>query len=207
MARGFNFYFDEWDFILAAPNWSVVSILQPHNEHPSMLPKLIYALLLNTVGLRSYLPYMVVLMLLHGVNVVLLFELVRRRAGDIVAMCFAALLLVLGAGWENLLWAFQMTFVGSVACGLGALLVLQLPRTRNRLIAVSSLVAASLMFSGIGIAFAIAVGVHLAVSPARRRDLLWLAPVAAGLLIWYVALGRTGAMASPAPNAVHPAGA
>src|SRR2546430_13649658 len=42
MSRGFNFYFDEWDFILAAPDWTWLSYLQPHNEHPSMIPKLIY---------------------------------------------------------------------------------------------------------------------------------------------------------------------
>jgi hypothetical protein len=203
MTRGYNFYFDEWDFILAAPDWSWLSFLQPHNEHPSLFPKAIYALLLNTVGLRAYTPYMVVLMLLHAGNVLLLFELVRRRAGDVVALCSAALLLVLGAGWENLLWAFQLGFVGSVTCGLGALLALERPRTRNSLIAMTVLTTGSLMFSGIGLAFAIAAAVHLAVAPHRRRDLTWLVPVALLVLIWYVALGRGGAPANPPPTAAN----
>src|SRR5713226_1644328 len=136
LSRGFYVYFDEWDFILTAPDWTWTTYLQPHNEHPVMLPRLIYAVLLTTVGLRSYLPYMAVLLALHAASVVLLFELARRRAGDLVALGVAALLLLLGAGWEDLLWAFQVQFVGSVACGLGTLLALQAqPRPRNLLVA------------------------------------------------------------------------
>ncbi len=203
MARNFSFYWDEWDFILAAPAWNWLSILEPHNEHPTMIPKVVYALLLNTVGLRSYLPYMVVLLLLHATNVVLIFELVRRRSGDVAGVCAAALLLFLGAGWENLLWAFQITFVGSVACGLGALLVLQLPRAPRLLGAAVVLTTASLMFSGIGIAFAIAVGVFLAASRDRRKDLVWMVPIGVALLVWYVTLGRTGAPAGAPPTAAN----
>src|SRR6185295_16411103 len=91
LSRDFNFYFDEWSFIFSAPDWQLISYFQPHNEHPSMLPRLIYAVLLNTVGLRSYVPYMAVLLVLHGVNVCLLFELVRRRGGgDVVGLAAAA---------------------------------------------------------------------------------------------------------------------
>ena len=39
LTHGYNFYFDEWDFILAAPDWTWTSYLQPHNEHPSMIPR------------------------------------------------------------------------------------------------------------------------------------------------------------------------
>ena len=42
-SRGFTFYFDEWDFITTAPDWNVASLLEPHNMHPAMLPRLIYA--------------------------------------------------------------------------------------------------------------------------------------------------------------------
>src|ERR1700674_3342994 len=136
LASTFTFYYDEWTFITTAPAWSWASYLQPHNEHPVMLTRAIYAVLLSTVGLRSYLPYMAVVLALHAASVVLLFEIVRRRAGDLVALGAATLLLVLGAGWENLLWAFQLQFVGSVACGLGMLLALQQqPRPRNLLVA------------------------------------------------------------------------
>ena len=196
LSRTFNFYFDEWTFILPSDaSWTVY--LQPHNEHPAMLLRLIYAVLLGTVGMRSYLPYMAVLLALHATSVVLLFELVRRRAGDVVAIAAALLLLVLGAGWENLLWAFQIGFVGSVACGLGALVVMEAtPRTWPAAL----LLFGSLLFSGIGLFFLIAAGVWLALTPDRRRELVWLAPVAFALVAWYLAYGRSGATTSVTGN-------
>jgi hypothetical protein len=189
LARGFNFYFDEWTVILPVDaSWT--AYLQPHNEHPAMLLRLIYSLLLNTVGMHSYIPYMAVLLALHAATVVLLFELVRRRAGNLIAIGAAALLLVMGAAWENLLWAFQIGFVGSVACGLGALLVIG--AARPRLWAAMLLLFGSLTFSGIGLFFLIAAAVWLALTHERRNDLVWLAPVAIALAIWYLAYGRSG---------------
>jgi hypothetical protein len=190
LSRDFNFYFDEWDFILAAPAWTPASLLEPHNGHPSMLLRAVYALLLNTIGLRSYLPYMAVLLALHAANAVLLFELVRRRAGDLIGLAAGALLLVLGAGWENLLWAFQIGFVGSVACGLGMLIALDSPRTSRRLPVAFALLVASLMFSGIGLFFWVAAAVQLIAS--QRREAAWLIPIAIALGVWYIAFGRHG---------------
>jgi hypothetical protein len=197
LARGFNFYFDEWTVIVPVDSsWTVY--LQPHNEHPAMLLRLIYAVLLNAVGMRTYVPYMAVLLALHATTVVLLFELVRRRAGDLVAIGAAALVLVMGAAWENLLWAFQIGFVGSVACGLAALLVIG--ARKPRMWAAMLLLFASLMFSGIGLFFLIAAAVWLALTPERRQDLVWLAPVAVALGAWYLAYGRPGA--PPAPTSL-----
>ena len=213
LARGFTFYFDEWTVILPADSsWTVY--LQPHNEHPAMLLRLIYAVLLNTVGMRSYIPYMAVLLALHATTVVLLFELVRRRAGDLIAIGAAVLLLVMGAAWENLLWAFQIGFVGSVACGLGALLASPPrgevpPGSRSEARGgggvqsgwlTALLLFASLMFSGIGLFFLIAAAVWLALTPERRGNLVWLAPVALALGAWYLAYGRSGA--PPAPTSL-----
>lgn len=203
LARNFNFYFDEWDFVLNAPDWTWTSFLQPHNEHLVAVPKLIYALLLNTVGLRTYWPYMAVLLALHATNAFLVFELVRRRSGDLVGMAAAALLLVLGAGWENILWAFQMTFVGAATCGLGALLALQRLEGRRGLVAAVGLTTVSVLFSGIGLFFAGAVAVQMALQPERRRDLVWLAPTAVAFATWYVTQGRTGAPVTPPPTAMN----
>ncbi|TMF18379.1 MAG: hypothetical protein E6I35_06490, partial [Chloroflexi bacterium] len=146
LSRAYTFYFDEWTFINTAPDWTLATYFQPHNEHPSMLFRAVYAALLNTVGLRSYVPYMTLLMLGHFANVLLLFELVRRRAGQVIAIAAAALLLTLGAGWEDVLWAFQMAWLASVACGLGALLLLE---SRSRIPLAMALVAVSLAFSAI----------------------------------------------------------
>lgn len=198
LTRTYTFYFDEWTFISTAPDWTLATYFRPHNEHPAILFRLAYSALLDTVGLRSYLPYMAALVVAHAANVVLLFELVRRRSGDLVALAAALLLLVLGAGWEDLLWAFQMAWLASVALGLGALLAMQNPR---RMALATGLLAASLAFSGIGLAFAVAGTVQLLLTPARRRDVLWLVPVGIGLAAWYVAFGRFGNHPNPQPTA------
>jgi hypothetical protein len=199
LTRGYTFYFDEWSFILNAPDWDAASYLTPHNGHPTMLPRLIYATLLATFGLRTYLPYMAVLLALHATSAVLLFELVRRRAGDLIAAACAAMLLVLGAGWENLLWAFQMSFVGSVACGLGMLVALEGRPARWRMPLATALLAASIMFSGIGLFFGVAAGVRLATTRERHAELWWLAPVGIAFAAWFLAYDRTQSV-SPSPN-------
>ena len=196
-SRAYTFYFDEWTFILTAPDWTFATYFQPHNEHPSILFRAVYAALLNTVGLHSYVPYMAVLLLAHLANVLLLFELVRRRAGDGIAIAAAALLITLGAGWENLLWAFQMAWLLSVACGLGAMLLLQ---SQSRVPLAIALLGVSLAFSAIGVVFAIAAGTQFLLAPGRRRQLLWLVPLAAALLVWYAAFGRFAVHPNPQPG-------
>ena len=200
LSRAYTFYFDEWDFIQSAPDWTWRTFLQPHNEHPVMLTRLVYAGLLSTAGLSTYVPYMLVLLTLHATSALLLFELVRRRAGDLVAVACAALLLVLGAGWEDLLWAFQIAFVGSVACGLGMMRALEGPSTPRRLVAAAALLSASLMFSGIGLFFGVVAATQLLLTPARRRDVLWFAPVAMAFAAWYLAFGHSGTPTVPPPG-------
>ena len=197
LSRSYTFYFDEWTYILAAPDWTWISYLQPHNVHPAMLHRLLYSVLLATVGLHSYVPYMAVLLTLHAAGVVLLFEVVRKRAGDLIGIAVAAVLLLLGAGWEDILWAFQTMFLASVACGLGALLALQGGRSWRRLLLVALLLTAALMFSAVGLFFLVAVGVQFVAEPGRRRDLVWLVPTAVAFAAWYLAFGRSG----PEPDA------
>jgi hypothetical protein len=153
--------------------------------------------------MHSYVPYMFVLLALHAISAVVLFELVRRRAGEAIALACAAMFLVLGAGWENLMWAFQIAFVGAVACGLGMLLALQDPSSPRRLLAAVALLTASLMFSGIGVSFGVAAAVTLVLTPARRRELLWFAPVVIAFGAWYLAFGHNGTGSIPAHSAAN----
>jgi hypothetical protein len=77
-----------------------------------------------------------------------------------------------------------------------------LRRSRAGLAAVAVLTAASVMFSGIGLFFIVAAAVYLGVQPARRRDLMWLAPLAGVMVVWYALLGHSGAVTNPPPT-VH----
>ncbi|HEX2679788.1 MAG TPA: hypothetical protein VHQ03_00680 [Candidatus Dormibacteraeota bacterium] len=197
MTRTYSFYLDEWDFILTAPDWTPATLLQPHNEHPVVLTRLIYYVLLVTVGLHTYWPFMTALLTAHAATVILVFEIVRRRAGDLIGLACASLLLALGAGWEDLLWAFQIAFVGAVAFGLGAMLAFESAVTaRDKAIAVA-LLAASVMFSGIGLFFAVTTAVRLAADRRRWLDLAWLMPLGVAIGGWYLRFGRSGGPGAP----------
>ncbi len=197
--RTFTYYFDEWTFITTSPDWTFRTYFQPHNEHPVMLLRLTYTILLNTVGLRSYVPYMTVLLIAHLANVMLLFELVRRRSGELVAMAASLIFLLLGAGWEDLLWAFQIGWLVAMALGLGAMIAVD---SRRPALA-AALLTVSLTFAGTGLVFVVAAVVQLLLDPGRRRELRWFAAPGVALLAWYVAFGRFGEHPNPQPTAAN----
>ena len=123
--NGMTFYFDEWDFVLRRHRDAVGVFLEPHNEHFSLVPVIVYKLLFATAGLDQYAPYRIVALLLHLTIAALVFVWVRSRAGDVLALAGATLLLFLGAGFEDVLWPFQIGFLFALASGLGAFLLLE----------------------------------------------------------------------------------
>lgn len=193
--RGQWFFGDEWEFLVNRGFAGArLSLWYPHNEHWSTLPILVYTLLRNTVGLGSYWPYIAVLIAVHLVLTHLLWR-VMLRSGVLpaVATVAAAVFSVLGAGAENLLWAFQIGFVGSVALGWAGALVAAAPdrRPARRDIWAVLLLVGSLMCSGIGIPMVV-IAVVAAWTSSRA---LWRPLVVGGVptvvfLIWYLTVGR-----------------
>ena len=51
--------------------------------------------------------------------------------------------------------------------------------------------------------FAVAAGIQLLLTPARRNELWWFVPVAISLLAWYAAFGRFGTHPDPQPTAAN----
>ena len=82
-------------------------------------------------GLSSHWPYEAVLLVAHISSALLLFTLIRRQSGDLAAFASALLLLVLGSGGTDIVSAFQIGFVGSVAFGLLSVLLLDRPSFRR----------------------------------------------------------------------------
>jgi hypothetical protein len=186
---GLTFFYDEWNFVMNRRDWSVGTFLEPHNEHLSLVPVAIYKLLFATVGIDAYWPYRVLLLTLHLVCIGLLFVLARRRVGGVVAVYASLPVLFLGAAWQDLLWAFQIGYLVSVAAGLGMLLALE-RRSRGADALACILLAVAVASSTIGIPFAVAAFVELV---ARREpwQRLWI--VAAPVLLyalWSLAYGN-----------------
>ncbi len=190
VGRGMTFFHDDWSFIVGVEGFgSVRDWFVPHNEHWSTLLFLVFRSIFALVGLSSYLPYLGVLLLLHVLAAAGVYVLLRRVNGAPVALAGSLLVLLLGSGYQNLFWAFQIGFVGSAAAGIWAIAAFERDG-RRALVAGILLLLGALMTSGIGLVFAAAVGAELLFDPARRRRLLWLVPVGAIYLAWYLAFGR-----------------
>jgi hypothetical protein len=188
LTRYRTFFYDEWAFVVSRRPWQLDVFTLSHGGHWSTIPILIWKLLFITVGLRSHVPYEAALLVVHVVAVSLLFLLVQRRSGDLPAFAAALTLLVLGSGADEIVWAFQLAWVGSVAFGLLAMLLLEgKPPFPSRLVAVSAALLCSLMCSSVGVAFMAAVGAELFADRSRRRFLLGLVVPGAAFVGWFAA--------------------
>ena len=81
---------------------SELGLLEPHNEHWVTFPVLIYRALFSVFGVRTYLPYLLVLVVSHLLIAHLLWRLMLRYGVDwLVATGAAAVFMVLGAGGKT----------------------------------------------------------------------------------------------------------
>jgi hypothetical protein len=119
------FVADEWHFLVErgfGPGKQ--GLFEPANEHWSTIPILIYRGLFSLFGVRTYAPYVAVLMLLHVGVAHLVWRVMRSSSvGPWIATAACAMFLLLAAGFENIQWAYQIGFIGSLLFGLGHVLL------------------------------------------------------------------------------------
>ncbi len=188
MGRGLTFFFDEWDYVTHDYGGGIHSLLVAHNGHMSVVPVAVYKLLFHLVGLNHYAVFRLVLIALHLLCAGLVFVLVTRRQTRVFALLATALILFLGAAWEDLLWAFQIDYMLSIAGGLAAWVLLE---RRDRLGDVGATIAVvvSVASSGLGLPVLFGVIVELAYRREWRRGLVVVIPaVLYGL--WYLGYGE-----------------
>jgi hypothetical protein len=193
LGRSMTFFQDEWGSI--AFSGGPIDLIRPVNEHWSTIPLLLYRATFAVVGLHSYLPYIVQVIALHLIAVAAAYVLIRRRAGWIVATLACIPLLFLGSGSENLFWAFQTGFIGSVAFGLWGLVALE-RSGRASAVAAAILLLLSLMSQGTGLFFLVAAFGRTLLDPAIRPRTAAVIPPAIAYAVWYVAFGRNGVAGS-----------
>jgi hypothetical protein len=191
LGRYSTFFNDEWTFVVERSDWSLDSLMRPHNEHWSLTLALVYNALLSTVGLRTYLPYLLVLMLTHVAVASALFVLLRRHNGQIPALAGGTLMLFLGTGEDNLFWAFQMGFVGAAAAGAWAIVLLLTRASRRAEIGAAALLVVAVATNGTGLFFLAGIAAALIIDPVRRRQLWVVVPAAAVYMVWYLLLGSS----------------
>jgi hypothetical protein len=189
--HGLTWFQDSWEFLMNRRALTADALFTPHNEHIVLLPVLLAQLSLRIFGMDSMLPEQVLLTALLIGTAALVFVYVRRRLGPWPALMAALLLALLGPAWQDLLWPFQIGFAGSALTGVAMLLALE--RGERRWDAgACALLALSIGFSSLGLAFAVAAAVAVL---QQRRGLGWrrVYVVAVPLVLyalWYLGWGH-----------------
>ena len=192
LGRDMTFYHDEFAFLLLR-DLSLQGIFAPHNEHLSATLVILYRTLVGTVGTVSYWPYLGVTFALHVIVSAIVYVVVRRETTAMWALGAMAVMLVLGSGGDDILWAFQSGTVGATAAGMAAVVVA--PR---RPAVAGVLLAIALATSGAAFAFLVGTGLHLVLT--RPRALAWLALPVGLYLAWLVTFGATRMVAMRSPS-------
>ena len=155
------FFRDDFAFLSGRDGGSVDDLFRPHNAHWSTVPIVAFRVLWHTFGLRTYVPYQATVLALHLTACVLLRVIMRRvGVGPWIATVAAATFILFGPGEQNIIWAFQIGFTGSLVFGLTQLILVDHDGGidwRDGLGVVAGVL--SLMSSGVGIVMVIVVGV------------------------------------------------
>ena len=184
-----TFWRDEWGFLLDRRGSGIGVFLDPFVEQLLAIPVLIYKVLVGTFGMDSPLPFQLVSVALFLLSAVLLYIYVGRRVGPWLALAAALPILFLGQAWDDLLFPFQLSFFGSMSCGLGALLALDRDDSPGEVLA-TALLTVGLFFSHLGIPFVAAVALEIASRGDRFRRVWVVAVPTAVWLAWYLGWGH-----------------
>jgi hypothetical protein len=182
---------DQWFF---GDDWSILAphldsqIMGSRNGHWNLIPAVVFQAIRNLIGLGSYTPYLLCAIAAHLVVAHLLWRILNRcglRAWGATAVAF--LVILLGAGAENILWAFQFGFMGAVAVGLGVVLLMDSERLGPaRIVGIVLLSLLAPTFSGTAIPVLVAAALVGWIRHGFLRTALMVAPAAVIYLAWYV---------------------
>jgi hypothetical protein len=178
-----GFIKDDWEFVTRRLGWGPDTLLRPHGGHPSLVPVLAYKVTLELFGMGHPEVLRLALTLLDLACGALLFTYAKPRIGHWPALFAAAALMLLGQAFWDIVWQFQIGFLGSLATGTGALVALE--RERPRLACM--LIVLAIASSSLGLPFAVGIGID---SLLRRRR-LWVPFVPlVGYAIWALLYGE-----------------
>ena len=179
---------DDWDFLAARTAGNFGDLMRPHFQHWTTLPILAYRLIWALVGIRSYTWYLTLVVLAHLAVAALLRAVMRRAGVSPWSSTFAAAIFVLfGSGAENVLIAFQVTFVGAMVFGLSQLLLADHDGPLDRRDWLGLLAGlCGLLCSGVALTMTVVVGLAVLLRRGWRVAMFHTVPLASIYLIWAV---------------------
>jgi hypothetical protein len=188
---------DDYDFLLLRGTIPGVGVswLEPHDDHWMTSVVVIFRVIFHFFGVRTYVPYGVVTVVLHLATALVMFLLVRRLGARPWPSVFAGTFVAfLGAGAQAVLWDTTMGLIGSIFFGflavyLGARFGYHSGRLRWSWLPL----VVGLTFSGTGVV-AVAFAAAFAWCRTGWRAGLRVLSVPTGVFVlWYISYGRTGA--------------
>lgn len=192
LGRGSTFSGDEMVWIVSSPGMDLGTALQSHGGHLQLIPRGIYRLLIETVGL-TYWPYRLLTVASMSLLSVLLYRYLSRRVGAIVALFPSILMLFFGADPLHVIKGNGFTIIFSVACGLGALLAVERKDLKGDVIACVALILGVATYTET-LPFVAGITLLLILERSWRR--LWVPAVPLALYglwkIWLTATAEHG---------------
>ena len=190
-------------FVVGRRGLSVQALLDPHNGHLSAFPSLCFMILLKLFGLDHYGGFRLAAIAVHLSVALLAGLMVKRRHGWLLGLTMLVIIGLMGAGWQNIFWGFQIGFMGSLFFFLLSLHLLDLGRQRSSttLYVLSSVaLACSLSSAGLGVAALVALVAACWLAGDRRN--IWWIPVGPAVMygLWYLVYGTSQAELSSAQN-------
>ncbi|MFL6241779.1 MAG: hypothetical protein ACJ73V_01985 [Acidimicrobiia bacterium] len=186
------FIVDEWGFLVQSDGGDIRSLLRPASEHWSTLPTLAFRGLWRLVGIRSYVPYQALVVMLHLTTAALL-RIVMRRAGVCpwISTAAAAVFVLFGTGQQGILLAAQIGFDGSLVFGLLHLLLADHagPVNRRDWLGLCAGVL-GLLCSGVAVTMTVVVGLTVLIRRGWRVALLHTAPGGLLYAVWWFTMAR-----------------
>lgn len=171
-----------------------LGLLEPWSGHWQTVPILLYRVLFEIFGMRSYLPYALAATMLHlAVCVLMYLLLVRLAANRWLAALLAVVLVLYGAGSEVFLLDAPLPLTLALALGLGSLLVLVRGGFDRRSVAVAAaLLVVATMSSGMALPVIVLVATYTWGVKDRVAAVSVVGPAVVLFLVWFVVWGRDG---------------
>lgn len=164
-------------------------LFKPQDGHWMTVPVLLYDTTRRVFGLGSYWPFLIPCLAAHVAAVLLVRVLcVRYRVSAWTTTLLCSMLLVFGSGWENLVFAIQITYNFSLVAFLAQLVLTDHDgRVDRRDYIGSALALIGVMSSGFGPIFMVGIFVVLVLRRRWKALLVALVPQALAYAWWYLA--------------------
>jgi len=186
------FRIDEWTFLTEKDGVGFPDLFAPHGGgHLVAVPRMIYFGLARVFGITSYRPFQVPVVVTHLAIAVLLYAVIRRTGvRPWIAFASVALFVLVGPGAVNSVYGFQVGFNGSIAWGLGHLLLADHdgpPSRRDALGLVCGLIA--IASSAVGLTLVVGVAIAVLLRRGWRMAVLHGVPLLATYGVWAIVAG------------------